>query len=59
MNGETIAKLLQLPIAEYWLNYKYYQSVDKLLKWEIKNRSDYSRIKLLKENKMLKIVQTF
>jgi hypothetical protein len=40
MNGETIANLLQLPIAEYLLNYKYYQSVDKLIKSEKKNRSD-------------------
>ena len=40
MNGETIAKLLQYPTVEYLLNYKYYQSVDKLIKLEKKNRSD-------------------
>ncbi len=40
MNGEIIAKLLQLPTAEYLLNYKYFQSVYKLLNWEKKNRSD-------------------
>ncbi len=40
MNAETIAKLLLLPTAEYLLNYKYYQSVDKLLKCEKQNRSE-------------------
>jgi hypothetical protein len=40
MNGETIAKLLQLPTTEYLLNDKYYQSVHKLLIWEKINRSD-------------------
>jgi hypothetical protein len=40
MNGETIANLLQLNTAEYLLNYKYYQSVDTLLKWEKKKQSD-------------------
>ncbi len=40
MNGETISKLLQLPTEEFFLNYKYYSSLDKFLKWEKKNRSD-------------------
>ncbi len=40
MNGETFSNLLQIPTAEYLLNYKYYQLVDKLTKCEKNNRSD-------------------
>jgi hypothetical protein len=59
MNGKTFANLFQLPTAENLLNYKHFQSVNKLIKWKEKNRSDNSRLNLLKEKKMDKVLLIF